>query len=86
MNAYEYPRQTARSEGTSMSPAQALVAATAVFIALTAGGVALALSALTIDDLPRQAVLIGFGAATYGAGLAFFLVQAFAYAVKRNSR
>jgi protein-S-isoprenylcysteine O-methyltransferase Ste14 len=86
MNAYTYEQETERSEATSMTSKKALIAATAVFVALTLGGVALALSALLLDDLPRQLVLIGFGAATYGAGLAFFLIQAFAYAAKHNSR
>jgi ABC-type uncharacterized transport system permease subunit len=55
-------------------------AAAAVILAgLVIGGVVLALMAFVTADARAQAVLIGMGSALVAGGLAFFLVEAFAY-------
>jgi hypothetical protein len=55
-----------------------------VFIALTIGGVGIALLAHNSVGAFAQQVLIALGAGIFGAGLTFFLIQMFAWDRQRH--
>jgi|GEM_PF-6839350 len=75
-------QQTERIEQSmpSRKSTAILISAVVVFVALTVAGVGMAVSARSIDDTFSQLVLVNVGAAIFGGGLAFFLVQMFWWA------
>ena len=50
---------------------------TITFVALTLGGIFMAVGAKTLTDPVDQTILISVGSAIFGASLAFFLVRVF---------
>lgn len=56
-----------------------LYMAAAIFAVLTIAGVVMALLTREVASEFEQHVLVNFGSAMFGGGLAFFLVQAFEY-------
>lgn len=46
-----------------------------IFLALTFGGIGMALSAKLVTDALEQIILVGVGSALFGASLTFFLVR-----------
>lgn len=56
-----------------------------VFVALVAGGIVLAVMALSQADVVHQIILVGMGSALVTSGLVLLLVEAFAYARERAS-
>lgn len=60
-----------------------LVAVVVVFVALVAGGVVLAMMALTQTDVVHQIILAGMGSALVASGLVLVLVEVFSHARER---
>ena len=56
-----------------------LGAAVAVFVGLALAGVAMCIAVQWVEVAWQQGVLQSIGAALFGAGLAFFLIEAFAW-------